>query len=508
MSILSTSPNSSPQRVQDRQSGGMDVFPMPGFFAPSMQVPPMPGQKPSRDGGARNSGGKPQRAAQGGRGAAAKQPQQAAPPVGRNNAITHQPPPWKDVYTVMMRNLPNKYSQQMLLEELQLNKFQLQSEIDFFYLPMDHYSAVNLGYCFINFVDPCVANAFAAVFGGRRMRHFNSQKTIMVMPASMQGFDKNYAYYSNTRVAQAEDPQYRPIFTRTPHCQEVPQFQSVPAVMWPAQQPGPTYAEGWNMQWPPQPYPGAVLPQGPAADAECRRGGACHSRQLSDCSADLCTASFLQDECNESKQADVVCSPSHSQHLRIRNTFLAATQRSPSVERALQRECKSAPVSAPHSAAGSVRIELEAQMPSGLDFAVVAAASCLAKDLGCIAVQQATGSASSGSTTADSERDAASAPRQPSGSSCGSADLPSDVTVSDVGCAPALGVSQLPSKGSALHQLGNCKPCAFFCSVQGGPPACKNGVECTFCHLCEPGEKKRRKQEKRSLRTFRLEPRR
>merc|ERR1719277_228622 len=30
----------------------------------------------------------------------------------------------------------------------------------------------------------------------------------------MQGFEKNYAYYSSTRVAQAEDPQYRPIFTR------------------------------------------------------------------------------------------------------------------------------------------------------------------------------------------------------------------------------------------------------------------------------------------------------
>merc|ERR1719491_772002 len=210
------------------------------YFPPSMQVPPLPGQKPQpRDGGVAGSGANnrnnKQRSGQG-RGAAKQTPQNPRNHM-KNNEITHQPPPWTDVYTVMMRNLPNKYTQHMLLEELQINKFQLQSEIDFFYLPMDHYSAVNLGYCFINFVDPCVANAFAAVFGGRRMRHFNSQKTIMVMPASMQGFDKNYAYYSNTRVAQAEDPQYRPIFTRTPHCQAVPQFQSVPAVMWAAQQP-------------------------------------------------------------------------------------------------------------------------------------------------------------------------------------------------------------------------------------------------------------------------------
>jgi len=55
--------------------------------------------------------------------------------------------------------------------------------------------------------------------------------------------------------------------------------------------------------------------------------------------------------------------------------------------------------------------------------------------------------------------------------------------------APVLGSAQLPSRGSASHGKETCKPCAFV--VQG---TCKNDVECLFCHLCEPGEKKRRRK--------------
>jgi hypothetical protein len=52
-----------------------------------------------------------------------------------------------------------------------------------------------------------------------------------------------------------------------------------------------------------------------------------------------------------------------------------------------------------------------------------------------------------------------------------------------------------PSKGSQLHLWGACKPCAFF--IKDG---CANGDDCHFCHLCEPGEKKRRKKERLAIR--------
>merc|ERR1712018_368699 len=57
--------------------------------------------------------------------------------------------------------------------------------------------------------------------------------------------------------------------------------------------------------------------------------------------------------------------------------------------------------------------------------------------------------------------------------------------------APALGTPDLPSAGSVGHAAGQCKPCAFFHSGR-----CSNDLSCQFCHLCDAGEKKRRRREK------------
>lgn len=54
-----------------------------------------------------------------------------------------------------------------------------------------------------------------------------------------------------------------------------------------------------------------------------------------------------------------------------------------------------------------------------------------------------------------------------------------------------LGSPEVPTLGSIGHLLRLCKPCAFV-NTKG----CKDGISCKFCHLCEPGEKKRRKKEK------------
>mmetsp|Transcript_129439 Transcript_129439/g.360544 ORF Transcript_129439/g.360544 Transcript_129439/m.360544 type:complete len:290 (-) Transcript_129439:182-1051(-) len=60
--------------------------------------------------------------------------------------------------------------------------------------------------------------------------------------------------------------------------------------------------------------------------------------------------------------------------------------------------------------------------------------------------------------------------------------------------APVLGSPELPTVGSASHHLRLCKPCAFVATK-----GCKDGASCKFCHLCEPGEKKRRKKEKHAF---------
>jgi len=69
---------------------------------------------------------------------------------------------------------------------------------------------------------------------------------------------------------------------------------------------------------------------------------------------------------------------------------------------------------------------------------------------------------------------------------------------------PALGSAELPTRGSALHRWGSCKPCAFF--HQEG---CRNGTGCEFCHLCDAGARRRRKYERlASMRATRDEARR
>lgn len=47
--------------------------------------------------------------------------------------------------------------------------------------------------------------------------------------------------------------------------------------------------------------------------------------------------------------------------------------------------------------------------------------------------------------------------------------------------------------GSLSHSVGNCSPCAF---LHKDPRGCLHGRNCKFCHICPPGELKRRKKEK------------
>jgi len=55
-----------------------------------------------------------------------------------------------------------------------------------------------------------------------------------------------------------------------------------------------------------------------------------------------------------------------------------------------------------------------------------------------------------------------------------------------------IGGLALPSRGAYWHSTGQCKPCAWFWKPKG----CENGQNCNHCHLCPPGELKRRKQDK------------
>mmetsp|Transcript_66756 Transcript_66756/g.159665 ORF Transcript_66756/g.159665 Transcript_66756/m.159665 type:complete len:433 (+) Transcript_66756:135-1433(+) len=123
-------------------------------------------------------------------------------------------PDMQNCYTVMMRNLPNKYSQQMLLEEIREAGFT--GAFDFFYLPVDMQTNANKGYAFVNFINPGWSELFKRQFDAKRMRRFNSSKHVSVVPATLQGFDANYEHYSSARVSRG-DPCARPLFLREPN---------------------------------------------------------------------------------------------------------------------------------------------------------------------------------------------------------------------------------------------------------------------------------------------------
>jgi hypothetical protein len=52
-------------------------------------------------------------------------------------------------------------------------------------------------------------------FDGRQMSLFDSSKFVTVTPATLQGFEANYAHYANARVNRG-DPNRRPLFLRDP----------------------------------------------------------------------------------------------------------------------------------------------------------------------------------------------------------------------------------------------------------------------------------------------------
>mmetsp|Transcript_137844 Transcript_137844/g.344094 ORF Transcript_137844/g.344094 Transcript_137844/m.344094 type:complete len:482 (+) Transcript_137844:82-1527(+) len=118
----------------------------------------------------------------------------------------------KPVTTMMLRNIPNKYTQNTLLQEV--DEIGFAGSYDFFYLPMDVHNRSNVGYAFINFVAPEDAEAFRRTFSEHRFRKFQSRKISSVCTAHVQGLYENLRHFENRAVTHARNDQYRPIVLR------------------------------------------------------------------------------------------------------------------------------------------------------------------------------------------------------------------------------------------------------------------------------------------------------
>eukprot|EP01091_Cochliopodium_minus_P013490 TRINITY_DN4360_c0_g1_i1.p1 TRINITY_DN4360_c0_g1~~TRINITY_DN4360_c0_g1_i1.p1 ORF type:complete len:700 (-),score=194.47 TRINITY_DN4360_c0_g1_i1:176-2275(-) len=110
--------------------------------------------------------------------------------------------------TLMVRNIPNKYTQALLLESIDLKH---KGKYDFFYLPIDFGNKCNMGYAFINLTSPLEVVTFYEVWNDCRWSHFNSDKVCSISFARIQGRNTLEQHFLASSV-MTEDKGRRPMF--------------------------------------------------------------------------------------------------------------------------------------------------------------------------------------------------------------------------------------------------------------------------------------------------------
>jgi hypothetical protein len=98
--------------------------------------------------------------------------------------------------TIIIRHIPNRYDLEFFMNEININFF---GKYDCLYLPMDFVNNSNLGFGFINFIDPIHILLFYTEFIGKKWNYFNSGKRCQLAYAKIQGKNEllKYIYKKN-----------------------------------------------------------------------------------------------------------------------------------------------------------------------------------------------------------------------------------------------------------------------------------------------------------------------
>ncbi|CAL0314677.1 unnamed protein product [Lupinus luteus] len=113
--------------------------------------------------------------------------------------------------TLMIKNIPNKYTSKMLLAAIDERR---KGTYDFVYLPIDFKNKCNVGYAFINMIDPSMIIPFYQVFNGKKWEKFNSEKVALLAYARIQGKEALISHFQNSSLMN-EDKRCRPILFNT-----------------------------------------------------------------------------------------------------------------------------------------------------------------------------------------------------------------------------------------------------------------------------------------------------
>lgn len=120
----------------------------------------------------------------------------------------------EDRTTVMLRNLPNNYTQAMVLAMLDGEGFL--GDYDFVYLPMDFRTNACLGYAFVNLTSPTVVPRFWEAFDGYTNWAVPSGKVGFVSWCGPhQGYDAHVERYRNSPIMHESVPdEFKPAVFR------------------------------------------------------------------------------------------------------------------------------------------------------------------------------------------------------------------------------------------------------------------------------------------------------
>ena len=111
--------------------------------------------------------------------------------------------------TLMIRNIPNKYTQDLMLERVDRH---FVKQYDFFYLPIDFKNKCNVGYAFINFLNINSIPPFYEEFNNTKWERFNSEKICSINYARIQGKDALLKHFQNSSVMNQVDAKLKHIF--------------------------------------------------------------------------------------------------------------------------------------------------------------------------------------------------------------------------------------------------------------------------------------------------------
>ncbi|KAL4570139.1 hypothetical protein LXL04_025790 [Taraxacum kok-saghyz] len=133
--------------------------------------------------------------------------------------------------TVMIKNIPNKYSQKLLLNMLDNHCIHCNEQItdgdggssgdqslssyDFVYLPIDFMNKCNVGYGFVNMTSPEATWRLYKAFHHQNWEVFNSKKICEVSYARLQGVEALKEHFKNSRFP-CEAEEYMPVVFAPP----------------------------------------------------------------------------------------------------------------------------------------------------------------------------------------------------------------------------------------------------------------------------------------------------